>query len=333
MSGSQVHLFFPFSSAVGGAENRAYEIARGLREDYEADAQLWSTSSRLHPEMRSRGVKVHMPMHMFLRGSFVFLGVFWKPKGWLRHCRPERLTIIVNAMDLEAFRRNLPIYQAMTPNLRFVYTSKLLRTLFAQPGAIHVSPINLQRFHPAQADVPPRAGTLRVGRHSRDALEKHQLLYDPELYAALAQENVSFDLMGATCLQPLLQENAQIRLRPQLEIEASDYLRGLDCFFYRTGAFLDPAARVVWEAMACGLPVVCHRYGGHADRIVHGENGFLFDDQREAFEILRRLRDDIELRQRVGRNARKSMEQLFAPERLRQMYGSYLSDTAPDIDY
>jgi hypothetical protein len=40
--------------------------------------------------------------------------------------------------------------------------------------------------------------------------------------------------------------------------------------------------RVVTEAMACGLPVVCHESGGYAEIIEHGRNGFLFDTQQEA---------------------------------------------------
>jgi glycosyltransferase involved in cell wall biosynthesis len=90
-------------------------------------------------------------------------------------------------------------------------------------------------------------------------------------------------------------------------------LQGLDCFFYRTSEeFVEPSGRVVTEAMACGLPVVCHESGGYAEWIEHGHNGFLFESQQEAMEILLGLKEDPALRERVGKEARRTAEELFS---------------------
>ena len=56
----------------------------------------------------------------------------------------------------------------------------------------------------------------------------------------------------------------------------------------------------MFEAMACGLPVVCGRRGGYADYIVHGVNGFLFDTSEQAVALILKLRDDAALRARIG---------------------------------
>jgi glycosyltransferase involved in cell wall biosynthesis len=69
---------------------------------------------------------------------------------------------------------------------------------------------------------------------------------------------------------------------------------------------------VVTEAMACGLPVVCHQSGGYARIIEHGRNGFLFETQQEALEILLLLKEDQPLRETVGREARRTAEELFS---------------------
>ena len=323
----QAHLFFPYQggAAIGGSQMRALEIARGLRETCGAEVRLWATSSRFPDELRRQGLSWFAPWRC-ARGSFVFIGSFWRPRGWLQRLRPQRLTVIVNDMNIAHYRRHLPLYRQMDADVRVAFTSETQRHLFDadHDGAVHASPIDLQRFSP----VPERkavAGQLRLGRHSRDALDKHQFLYDPELYATLAAEGVDVDLMGASCIQHLLPPSLRLHIRPSGSMDAADYLRGLDCFVYRTGTFYDVFARVVYEAMACGLPVVCHRFGGYAESIVHGENGFVFDEQREAIEIIRRLRDDVELRRRIGRNARLSMEALFAPTRLHAMFQSYLA--------
>ena len=260
----------------------------------------------------------------------MFIGSFWKPKRWLRRIRPQQLTIIVNDMNVANLHSHLPVYREMHEQPQIAFTSHTQRRLFdgESLGGVHVSPIDLERFKPV-ADKPMQSGRLKLGRHSRDTLDKHQFLYDPELYAQLAAEGIEIDLMGASCIEHLLPESMNIHLRPMGSMDAAEYLRGLDCFIYRTGTFYDTAARAVREAMACGLPVVCHRFGGHVENIVHGENGFVFDDQQQAIEIIRRLRDDIELRRRVGANARATMETLFAPNKLDAMYASYLGADHP----
>lgn len=325
MSAPQAHLFFPYNAGLGGSQMRALEIARGLRERLGAEVKLWATSSRVPRELsRQHGVRWFAPWRTFERGSFIFIGSFWKPKPWLQRIRPQRLSVIVNDMNVANLRHHLPLYRQMQAQPQIAFTSYTQRRLFDGDalGDVHVSPIDLARFSPVPREM--RAGTLRLGRHSRDTLDKHQFLYDPELYSTLAAEGVDIELMGANCIEHLLPESLNIHLRPAGSLDAARYLQGLDCFIYRTGTFYDTAARAVREAMACGLPVVCHRFGGHVENIVHGENGFVFDEQREAVEIVRRLRDDIELRQRIGAAARKTMEALFAPARLDAMYRSYL---------
>jgi glycosyltransferase involved in cell wall biosynthesis len=104
-----------------------------------------------------------------------------------------------------------------------------------------------------------------------------------------------------------------VTLLPAYAQEAHLFLQGLDCFFYRTSEkYLEPSARVVTEAMACGLPVVCHKSGGYAEWIDDGRNGFLFETQEEALELLLGLKEDPALRERVGKAARRTAEELFS---------------------
>jgi glycosyltransferase involved in cell wall biosynthesis len=116
-----------------------------------------------------------------------------------------------------------------------------------------------------------------------------------------------------------------VELLPMGAEEAALFLQGLDCFFYRTSEeWLEPWGRIVPEAMACGLPVVCHNRGGYAEIIDHGRNGFLFESQQEALEILLRLKEDRALRERVGREARLTAEELFSGARRSELVEFYL---------
>ena len=67
---------------------------------------------------------------------------------------------------------------------------------------------------------------------------------------------------------------------------------------------------VAMEAMASGIPVVGARAGGIPDVITPGKNGFMFTPGNlgELTEQLGRLIRNTELRERLGRQARQSVE-------------------------
>lgn len=70
------------------------------------------------------------------------------------------------------------------------------------------------------------------------------------------------------------------------------------------------------EAMACGLPVIASNVGGLPEIVLHGKTGFLFKkgDSEEMAQYVCRLLDDKELRNTLGENARKHVEEKFTWE-------------------
>jgi glycosyltransferase involved in cell wall biosynthesis len=122
-----------------------------------------------------------------------------------------------------------------------------------------------------------------------------------------------------------------VEILPEGAEPAEKFLQGLDIFYYRTGAHVETFGRVVFEAMACGLPVVCHRYGGYADWIVSGENGFLFSTDDEAHKILDQLIASPSLRRSVGANARQTVEDMYAGDRMDERLQFYVRSKPPPI--
>jgi glycosyltransferase involved in cell wall biosynthesis len=174
-----------------------------------------------------------------------------------------------------------------------------------------LSPIDLERFRPR---VPRRStsdSAVVVGRCSRDVPFKHHP-NDPGIYSALSAEGFTVRCMGATCLYRETPPPSGVEIQTAGAVDVAEFLGGLDVFLYRTDpCFFETFARVVFEAMASGLPVVCGSPGGYLEHIEHGKTGYIFRDDAEALEILRLLRDDPSLREQIGASARSYVENLY----------------------
>jgi glycosyltransferase involved in cell wall biosynthesis len=83
-----------------------------------------------------------------------------------------------------------------------------------------------------------------------------------------------------------------------------------------------PLADAAWERgkcgykliqyMACGIPVVASPVGANAEIVEHGVQGYLADTEAAWIEALERLRDDPQLRRRMGEAGRRRVEAHYA---------------------
>lgn len=90
---------------------------------------------------------------------------------------------------------------------------------------------------------------------------------------------------------------------------------------------------VIAEAMAMGKPVITTQIAGHSDYIVEGETGFYVPPGDPAALRARivQLRDDPALAQRLGRNARRLMEERYTLEAANDRVAAAMGlRTAPD---
>jgi glycosyltransferase involved in cell wall biosynthesis len=75
--------------------------------------------------------------------------------------------------------------------------------------------------------------------------------------------------------------------------------------------------KTLLEAMACGLAVIGTNIDGTREVIKHGENGILCEtDPKSIREAIVRVIEDEGLKQTLGINARKTIEQRFSLEKL-----------------
>ncbi len=156
---------------------------------------------------------------------------------------------------------------------------------------------------------------------------------DPELYARLVEAGCEVRIAGGSCLGERLGAVAGVRLFAFLAQEHMPaFLCELDCFVFRTSSrWYETFGRVVAEAMACGLPVVCERDSGAGDYIVHGETGFLAGTDREALDTIIALKNDPALRARIGESARRAMEQRYSTQRVAAICDFYLQSPSDAV--
>jgi glycosyltransferase involved in cell wall biosynthesis len=319
-----IHIINPFGE-LGGSEWRAlslYEMLKryadvSLWTEYEPDAYLAA-----HYPIR----RIHFGRGQFpKRGTFVFVGVYFRVGRWYYVTRPHRVILVNNIPVSHSFSQR--VRKLSVRGLRkveVVYPSKMLQASYDFPGVVEVSPIDVERFRPGTA-VARADGRFVVGRLSRDVVEKHHA-DDPAFYRRLVERGFRVRILGGTCLESALGDEAFIDLLPVGSEDPVAFLQGLDALFYRTSMeLLESFGRVVIKAMACGLPVVCHNRGGYVEVVEDGRNGFLFETDAEALEILLRLKNDSELCQAIGREGRTAVEELFSPERQEKMAAFYLA--------
>ncbi|HEX5415761.1 MAG TPA: glycosyltransferase family 4 protein [Chloroflexota bacterium] len=84
----------------------------------------------------------------------------------------------------------------------------------------------------------------------------------------------------------------------------------------------DPFPLVALEAAAAGKPAIASRIGGLQDSVVDGETGILVPpgDRRALVQAMRRLIDDVELRDRMGAAAASRQAKLFTPDTVVPQY-------------
>jgi glycosyltransferase involved in cell wall biosynthesis len=79
---------------------------------------------------------------------------------------------------------------------------------------------------------------------------------------------------------------------PMASTELAELLRGQDCFV--APSLDDPCSNALLEALACGLPALYRRSGGHPELV--GEGGVGFDGPQDALGALDRLAVELEPR-------------------------------------
>jgi glycosyltransferase involved in cell wall biosynthesis len=76
--------------------------------------------------------------------------------------------------------------------------------------------------------------------------------------------------------------------------------------------------------MLCGLPLVVHSKGGYCEYIEHGVDGFIFDNEEQAYSLIMQLSASQDMRKRIGDAARKKALSIYSDSALEEIAQFYL---------
>lgn len=186
---------------------------------------------------------------------------------------------------------------ATLPRAVFANNLKLANELRAALGRdVFYTPNGVDTSFFRPADAPPPASPLRVGWAG--SLKNHTSVHR-------GVENFIAPAVAAVDGAELCLAAREDRWRDADEMRA--FYQSLHVYVCASRSEGTPNPCL--EAAACGVPVVTTPVGNMPELIRDGENGlFITRDVEDIAAKLRRLRDDPELRERLGRAAREAVE-------------------------
>lgn len=305
-----IHIIAPFVLGNGGDW---HAIDLYLQYSKTHRVMLWSHNPPLSTLKAQYPIQEIKPYSGLVpnQGVLIISGARTEVGHWFESGNFDHVILLHNLLSPTVLYKALNRLTRSEKKPEIVYVSDLVKRFAGLPGRVvyHIPP--KERFQP-ETRTHNKKRKFTVGRMSTDTLSKHHFS-DKDVYLNLVKDNdIQIRIIGGTCLTPWLGNQPSINLLPtvpQTNLPAA--YNDLDCFYYRVANTVkDAFPIVVMEAMLSGLPVVCHRDVGSIEVIQHGINGFVFDTQEEAINIIKALKNNANLRTEIGMHANLTAETL-----------------------
>lgn len=183
-------------------------------------------------------------------------------------------------------------------------------------NAVLAPPVDIEPFLKFKPDYE---GQLRILRHSSQGDVK----FPADLPEIMAQCKPSIKPDGKDTGAMFYFMPAASWMQTEVNVVKCPYQRTVEgvanvlskgnCYWYLLpDGYTDQGPRVIVEAMAAGLPVICENRDGPADRVTT-ETGWKLDSHAEAVELINSLTPEILAKK--GRAARERAKNIFVKEK------------------
>ena len=192
-------------------------------------------------------------------------------------------------------------------DLRYIKRKYNVKNIVCVPNFIDISKFSSFGF-------PPRKEIVYIGRLSGQKNLVHLIM-------ALCETNFSLDMYGGGNLKKKLKnlvEKNNVRVLFKGSVPNSKIPKILsDYQLFILPSFYEGMPKALLEAMACGLPCIGTDVRGINEVIKHNYNGWLVKtDLKSIKQGIVKLMNDKNLRKKLGKNARKTIEEKYSLEKV-----------------
>ncbi len=210
------------------------------------------------------------------------------------------------------------------------YLARRARQAGARNVEIVPTAIDLARY--PRPPAASSAGSMTVGWIGIPLNAHYLSIVEPALRAAAAVAPIKLHVVGA----PVPAELAGIPAESFPWTEDSEIAR-ISAFdvgimpLHDTPWERGKCAYKLLQVMAAGKPVIASAVGANVQVVQHGVNGFLANTAHEWGEALRMLAADPELRQRMGAEARRTVEDRYSTAIVGPRLAKILNQAAQEL--
>jgi glycosyltransferase involved in cell wall biosynthesis len=211
-------------------------------------------------------------------------------------------------------------------------------------GRVVYNGFDLRRLARLGASAPRTAGgdtrpfTIVMTGRMMPAKDYVSLIAAARLLTADGDDGWRFVFVGGGGDRPALQRQAASLVAAgraafvDAGLEVLAHVREADVgvLLTNTARHAEGCSNSLLEYMACSLPVVCSDSGGNREVVEDGVTGFVVPpgDPQAVVRVLRRLREDAELRRRLGERGRARLEQRFTVPRMVDLWTRIYAEAA-----
>src|SRR5690625_138505 len=233
-----IHILSTFGS-IGGSELHAINLYKILNKH--TNVQLWTYGkvSNYFDDRKINILKIRENLYP-RKGKLIVVGNFYGPDNWIYSTEFTSIFLIWNTylsdqyqnkMFKKLFEENyFEAQNGKKAKINRVYVSQMAKNHAGKDGAVLLSPLDVKQFEYINRNPKKR---YIVGRHSRDALEKHNA-NDINVYKKLNANDIPISIMGGTCLGEDIKKISGLNTYEVNKYPVNTFLHSIDCFYYST---------------------------------------------------------------------------------------------------
>jgi len=253
-------------------------------------------------------------------GAVILADIQSDTDGWLRESIDRVLVFALAALPSTYLERVRRIAADGSRPVALMFPSHAKARRFGCDGIVVPPPIDLADVAGVAAKSRVAAATLRVAAVGQDR-RRVVIANDVELLTTVAHRAGALALLDPGPLRYDVGMLPTVHCIARGSQTTAGFFAGADIYLHRRQPWwAEDEGRLFFGAMACGVPVLCHRDSIYAEYVDDGVDGWLYDTDDAAVATIDALQANRITVRDAGTNARTKALRLFEPSQLANAY-------------